>query len=100
MQYLPCQISLCNSLKAHRIIHTDDKHVFQCELCPTTSDRKTGVRIHVQKLHTSEKTLQHFVDQISEELEVDDGGVPVVLQQVPVHYEGWLCPQHLDIGSV
>ena len=29
----------------------------QCELCPTTCGRKTDLRIHVQKLHTSDKLL-------------------------------------------
>ncbi|XP_059477046.1 transcriptional repressor CTCFL-like [Neocloeon triangulifer] len=48
-----------NSLKAHRLIHTaGDKPVFQCELCPTTCGRKTDLRIHVQKLHTSDKPLK------------------------------------------
>ena len=42
-----------NSLKAHRLIHTGDKPVFQCELCPTTCGRKTDLRLHVQKLHTA-----------------------------------------------
>merc|ERR1711899_418740 len=46
-----------NSLKAHRLIHTGDKPVFQCELCPTTCGRKTDLRLHVQKLHTSERAL-------------------------------------------
>jgi uncharacterized Zn-finger protein len=46
-----------NSLKAHRLIHTGDKPVFQCELCPTTCGRKTDLRLHVQKLHTSERSL-------------------------------------------
>lgn len=35
-----------------------DKPVFQCELCPTTCGRKTDLRIHVQKLHTSDKPLK------------------------------------------
>lgn len=30
---------------------------FQCEFCPTTCGRKTDLRIHVQKLHTSDKML-------------------------------------------
>ena len=42
-----------NSLKTHRLIHTGDKPVFQCELCPTSCGRKTDLRLHVQKLHTS-----------------------------------------------
>merc|ERR1712226_226792 len=46
-----------NSLKAHRLIHTGDKPVFQCELCPTTCGRKTDLRLHMQKLHTSDKAL-------------------------------------------
>ena len=46
-----------NSLKAHRQIHTGDKPVFQCELCPTTCGRKTDLRLHIQKLHTSDKPL-------------------------------------------
>lgn len=35
-----------------------DKPVFQCELCPATCGRKTDLRIHVQKLHTSDKPLK------------------------------------------
>lgn len=48
-----------NSLKAHKTIHTDpgDKPQYQCELCPTTCGRKTDLRLHVQKLHTSEKPM-------------------------------------------
>ena len=40
------------------IIAAGDKPVFQCELCPTTCGRKTDLRIHVQKLHTSDKPLK------------------------------------------
>lgn len=47
-----------NSLKAHKLIHSGNKPVFQCELCPTTCGRKTDLRIHVQKLHTSDKPLK------------------------------------------
>lgn len=48
-----------NSLKAHKLIHSvGDKPVFHCELCPTTCGRKTDLRIHVQKLHTSDKPLR------------------------------------------
>ena len=47
-----------NSLKAHKLIHSGNKPVFQCELCPTTCGRKTDLKIHVQKLHTSELPLQ------------------------------------------
>lgn len=48
-----------NSLKAHKLIHSvGDKPVFQCELCPTTCGRKTDLRIHVQKLHTSDQPLK------------------------------------------
>ncbi|KAL0280051.1 UNVERIFIED_CONTAM: hypothetical protein PYX00_001463 [Menopon gallinae] len=48
-----------NSLKAHRLIHSEaDKPVFRCELCPTTCGRKTDLRIHVQKLHISDKLLK------------------------------------------
>ncbi|XP_034942097.1 transcriptional repressor CTCFL isoform X1 [Chelonus insularis] len=48
-----------NSLKAHKLVHNvGDKPVFQCELCPTTCGRKTDLRIHVQKLHTSDKPLK------------------------------------------
>lgn len=46
-----------NSLKAHRLIHSGNKPVFKCELCPTTCGRKTDLRIHVQKLHTSDRLL-------------------------------------------
>ena len=34
-----------------------DKPVYQCELCPTTCGRKTDLRLHVQKLHTSERPM-------------------------------------------
>uniref|UniRef100_A0A0A9WVG1 Transcriptional repressor CTCF n=3 Tax=Lygus hesperus TaxID=30085 RepID=A0A0A9WVG1_LYGHE len=48
-----------NSLKAHKLIHSvGDKPVYQCELCPATCGRKTDLRIHVQKLHTSDKPLK------------------------------------------
>lgn len=40
-----------------RLIHTGDKPVFQCDLCPTTCGRKTDLRLHVKKLHTSEKPM-------------------------------------------
>ena len=60
----PYQCDICharftqsNSLKAHRLIHTGDKPVFQCELCPTTCGRKVDLRLHVQKLHTSEQAM-------------------------------------------
>ncbi|KAJ6220840.1 hypothetical protein RDWZM_006652 [Blomia tropicalis] len=46
-----------NSLKDHRLIHTGNKPIFKCEFCPTTCGRKTDLRIHVQKLHTSDKML-------------------------------------------
>lgn len=39
-------------------ISVGDKPVFSCELCPTTCGRKTDLRIHVQKLHTSDKLLK------------------------------------------
>ncbi len=35
-----------------------NKPVFKCELCPATCGRKTDLRIHVQKLHTSESPLK------------------------------------------
>ncbi|XP_013787698.1 zinc finger protein 37-like isoform X2 [Limulus polyphemus] len=47
-----------NSLKAHRMIHSGNKPMYQCEFCPTTCGRKTDLRIHVQKLHTSDKPLK------------------------------------------
>ncbi|XP_066965286.1 transcriptional repressor CTCF-like isoform X1 [Macrobrachium rosenbergii] len=47
-----------NSLKAHKLIHTGNKPVYACELCPTTCGRKTDLRIHVQKLHTSDTPLK------------------------------------------
>ncbi|XP_055910317.1 transcriptional repressor CTCFL [Eupeodes corollae] len=47
-----------NSLKQHKLIHSvGDKPVFQCHLCPTTCGRKTDLRIHIQKLHTSDRPL-------------------------------------------
>ena len=39
------------------IIDPGDKPQYQCELCPTTCGRKTDLRLHVQKLHTSEKPM-------------------------------------------
>uniref|UniRef100_A0A2A4JJL3 C2H2-type domain-containing protein n=1 Tax=Heliothis virescens TaxID=7102 RepID=A0A2A4JJL3_HELVI len=48
-----------NSLKAHRLIHNvSEKPVYSCELCPAKCGRKTDLRIHVQKLHTSDKPLK------------------------------------------
>ncbi|MCL4135170.1 UNVERIFIED_CONTAM: hypothetical protein GTU68_045697 [Idotea baltica] len=47
-----------NSLKAHKMIHTGNKPIYTCELCPTTCGRKTDLRIHIQKLHTSDKPLK------------------------------------------
>lgn len=47
-----------NSLKAHKLIHSGNKPVFKCELCPTTCGRKTDLRIHMQKLHNSDKPLK------------------------------------------
>ncbi|CRK92778.1 CLUMA_CG006267, isoform A [Clunio marinus] len=44
---------------AHKMIHSvGEKPVFQCELCPTTCGRKTDLRIHVQKLHTSDVPIK------------------------------------------
>ncbi|XP_037076323.1 transcriptional repressor CTCF-like, partial [Pollicipes pollicipes] len=47
-----------NSLKAHRMIHSGEKPSYHCELCPTTCGRKTDLRIHVQKLHTSDRPIK------------------------------------------
>ncbi|XP_059055082.1 transcriptional repressor CTCF-like [Achroia grisella] len=48
-----------NSLKAHKLIHNvSEKPVYACELCPAKCGRKTDLRIHVQKLHTSDKPLK------------------------------------------
>ncbi|XP_022179902.1 transcriptional repressor CTCFL-like isoform X2 [Myzus persicae] len=46
-----------NSLKTHRLIHSGAKPVFKCDHCPVTCGRKTDLRIHVQKLHTSDKPI-------------------------------------------
>lgn len=41
------------------MIHSvGEKPVFQCELCPTTCGRKTDLRIHIQKLHTSDEPIK------------------------------------------
>lgn len=41
------------------MIHSvGEKPVFQCELCPTTCGRKTDLRIHIQKLHTSDTPIR------------------------------------------
>ena len=45
-------------VQAHKLIHTGHKPVFQCELCPTTCGRKTDLKYHVMKLHTSDRPLQ------------------------------------------
>ncbi|XP_063633018.1 transcriptional repressor CTCF-like isoform X1 [Cydia splendana] len=48
-----------NSLKAHKLIHNvAEKPVYRCELCPAKCGRKTDLRIHIQKLHTSDKPLK------------------------------------------
>ncbi|XP_027842149.1 transcriptional repressor CTCFL-like isoform X1 [Aphis gossypii] len=47
-----------NSLKTHRLIHSGEKPVFKCDHCPATCGRKTDLRIHVQKLHTSDKPIK------------------------------------------
>ncbi|RVE49604.1 hypothetical protein evm_005736 [Chilo suppressalis] len=48
-----------NSLKAHKLIHNvAEKPVYACELCPAKCGRKTDLRVHVQKLHTSDKPLK------------------------------------------
>lgn len=44
---------LCNCL-----ILVGDKPIYPCQLCPTTCGRKTDLRIHIQKLHTSDKPLK------------------------------------------
>ncbi|XP_015926724.1 transcriptional repressor CTCF [Parasteatoda tepidariorum] len=44
-----------NSLKAHKLIHSGNKPVFHCEYCPATCGRKTDLRIHMEKLHSSDK---------------------------------------------
>lgn len=47
-----------NSLKHHRLIHSvNDKPVFQCNLCPTTCGRKTDLRLHIKKLHSSDQPI-------------------------------------------
>ncbi|KFM57955.1 Transcriptional repressor CTCF, partial [Stegodyphus mimosarum] len=43
-----------NSLKAHKLIHSGNKPVFHCEYCPATCGRKTDLRIHMEKLHSSD----------------------------------------------
>ncbi|KHJ47574.1 zinc finger, C2H2 type [Trichuris suis] len=56
----PYQCEICqqrftqsNSLKAHKIIHSGARPVFHCKYCPSSCGRKTDLRIHIQKLHTS-----------------------------------------------
>ena len=46
-----------NSLKAHKLIHSGNKPVFQCQFCPTTCGRKTDLKIHMQKLHYSDEPV-------------------------------------------
>ena len=77
-------------LQAHKLIHTGNKPVFQCELCPTTCGRKTDLKIHVQKLHTSDKPLQvrkHLVNFIIQKLQWSQS-------RVILGEEDWvLCPK-------
>ncbi|KAE8743792.1 hypothetical protein FOCC_FOCC009568 [Frankliniella occidentalis] len=64
----PHRCSVCDyasvelsKMRNHMRCHTEevgDKPVYRCELCPTTCGRKTDLRIHVQKLHTSDKPLK------------------------------------------
>ena len=35
-----------------------EKPMYKCQLCPATCGRKADLRVHVQKLHTSDKPLQ------------------------------------------
>lgn len=46
-----------NSLKAHKLIHSGNKPVFKCVLCPTTCGRKTDLKVHMMKLHSSDQPL-------------------------------------------
>ncbi|KOB75283.1 putative CTCF-like protein, partial [Operophtera brumata] len=50
-----------SKLRRHVRCHTGERPyqpVYACELCPAKCGRKTDLRIHVQKLHTSEKPLK------------------------------------------
>lgn len=49
---------MINKIFSFLIFIVGEKPVFQCELCPTTCGRKTDLRIHVQKLHTSDKPIK------------------------------------------
>ena len=53
----PASFTQSNSLKSHRQIHTGDKPIFQCDFCATTCGRKTDLRLHVQKQHTSAENI-------------------------------------------
>lgn len=64
-----CIIEIANFSSCFKIIDNErailcldvasgNKPVYACELCPTTCGRKTDLRIHVQKLHTSDKPLK------------------------------------------
>lgn len=52
--YIPPDANFQSNPQAHMRIHSGNKPVFQCELCPTTCGRKTDLRIHMQKLHSLE----------------------------------------------
>ena len=53
----PAAFTQSNSLKSHRQIHTNSKPIFQCQFCQTTCGRKTDLRLHIQKQHTSVETI-------------------------------------------
>jgi len=47
-----------NTLTVHKKVHTAGTVAgFQCEHCPVTCKRKADLRIHVQKLHISDKPM-------------------------------------------
>lgn len=47
-----------SSLLISKFLSVSEKPVYACELCPAKCGRKTDLRIHVQKLHTSDKPLK------------------------------------------
>lgn len=36
----------------------EEKLVFKCDHCPVTCSRKTDLRLHIEKLHTSDKPVK------------------------------------------
>lgn len=57
MYYIVKHKCICSLFSAHKLIHSGNKPVFKCSLCPATCGRKTDLKIHMQKLHSTDQTL-------------------------------------------